>query len=68
MSIRLNDLLDYLDQHLIRDHDDSPASVMKALENAYTANDGACTEGELTAFSQGVAVGMQIMTEIRVLP
>ena len=102
MAVHLQDIFDYLDVHLARDHADSAASLMQMLHEVYTANytvdtqkirdmfrqvsdivdmlpgeNGEtlfflvcdlCMEQERTAFSHGVAVGMQLMSEIRVLP
>ena len=69
MSIHINQVLDYLDSHLVcRDADKMP-SLMAALRDAYTLHD--CPEdqgGELTAFSQGVLTGMLLMSEVNRLP
>lgn len=70
MSIHIDQVLDYLDSHLVcRNADDMP-SLMAALRNAYVLCDGseALPSNELTAFSQGVLTGMLLMTEVNKLP
>lgn len=70
MSIHIDEVLDYLDSHLVcRDAENMP-SLMAALRNTYTLHDTGDETGdpELTAFSQGVLTGMMLMTEVNRVP
>lgn len=80
MSIYLNEVLDYLDTHPVCRQADSVESVMALLQDAYALHCEMpvrecfpglpeklytfCEEQEKQSFSQGVVVGMLLMTEV----
>ena len=76
MSVSVHEILDYLDAHLVRNHKGSATTLLKMLYELYTAYntrqpvqiDGIEIRGEELAFTQGILVGMHLMTEINILP
>lgn len=70
MSIHIDQVLDYLDEHLVCQRSEDMPSLMAALRDAYMLHDLAveAESPELTAFSQGVLTGMLLMTEVNRAP
>lgn len=102
MSIHIDQVLDYLDTHLVCQQADNVGSLMELLHDAYAIHNSAddqaihahfrnlrqmldqipaewgdaffsqvcdlCMEHEQLAFSQGVVVGMLLMTEVNRIP
>ena len=66
MSIHIDEVLDYLDAHLVCQRSEDMPSLMAALRDAYALHDTGEKHAtpELTAFSQGVMTGMLLMTEV----
>lgn len=70
MSIHINEVLDYLDDHLVCQRSEGMPSLMAVLREAYVLHDTGekPSDPELLAFSQGVLTGMMLMTEVNRLP
>lgn len=73
MSIHIDQVLDYLDSHLVCQNAKDMPSLMAVLCDAYVLHDWADSpenpqSAELRAFSQGVLTGMMLMTEVNRLP
>jgi len=70
MSIHIDEVLDYLDEHLVCQRSEDMPSLMAALRDVYALHDTGekNTSPELTAFSQGVVTGMLLMTEVNRMP
>lgn len=66
MSVCIDEVLDYLDKHLVCQRCDGMASLMEVLGQAYLGRGG--SREEVTAFSRGVLTGMLLMTEVNRLP
>ena len=67
LSIRIDQVLDYLDDNLVCRRAGDMPSLMTALREAYCLHDRGESE-TLTAFSQGVLTGMLLMIEVNRAP
>ena len=64
MSIHINEVLDYLDEHLVCQRAEGMSSLMEVLYDAYAVHGADSSREEVMAFSQGVLTGMLLMTEV----
>lgn len=72
MSIHINQVLDYLDNQRVCQQADNMESLMGLLHDAYCIHNSTdnrqLREYEQLAFTQGVVVGMLVMTEVNRVP